>query len=313
MQLIKKIYFILILATCQLIFHTNESKAQQDAQYTLFMFNGLTLNPAYAGSRDRFSITGLFRKQWVGIEGAPTTQTLSLHTPIFGQKMGLGLMVVNDKVGDTRIFTLKGSYAYRLQLGEGFLAAGFHAGFTQYRADYVNIRHALNPNFQDVAFNQNLNESLFNLGAGVYYHTERFYASFSVPQMINNNLTGGISDARQSVHYFLSSGYVFNYHGKVKIKPAIFAKFVSGAPVSIDFNTNVNINDFLEVGISYRWDDSIDFLAILPVGRNLAFGYAYDATLTDLGEHNSGSHEIMLRYEFNVHGKSERILTPRYF
>lgn len=287
--------------------------AQQDAQYTLFMFNGLTLNPAYAGSRDRFSITGLFRKQWVGIEGAPTTQTLSMHTPIFGQKMGVGLMLTNDRVGDSKIFTLKGSYAYRLKVGQSFLALGLHAGFTQYRADYLDVRYALNPNFQDVAFNQNLNETLFNIGTGIYYHNERFYASFSVPQMINNNLTGGISDARQSVHYFLSTGYVFNMKGSIKIKPAIFAKFVSGSPISLDFNANVNIKDFLEVGVSYRWDDSIDFLLILPMGRNLAFGYAYDATLTELNKYNSGSHEIMLRYEFNVLGKSEKILTPRYF
>ncbi|MEO1653166.1 MAG: PorP/SprF family type IX secretion system membrane protein, partial [Bacteroidota bacterium] len=136
---------------------------------------------------------------------------------------------------------------------------------------------------------------------------------FSLPQLFNNNLTGGVSDARQSVHYFLSSGYVFNMNRKIKIKPAVFAKFVPGAPISLDINTNVNILDRLEVGVSYRWDDSIDLLVILPVGKHLTFAYAYDATITELGDYNRGSHEIMLRYEFLVNGKKEKILTPRYF
>ncbi len=290
-----------------------ELRAQQDAEFTMYMFNRLAQNPAYTGNRERASVTGLFRTQWNGIEGSPNTQSLTAHAPLLDQTMGLGFIVMNDRLGDNRFLTFNGSYAYRLKLQKGVLAMGIQAGFTQYRADFTQIRHSISPNVTDPAFGQNLNEILPNFGFGVYYQQERFYLSASVPQMINNDFNDGFSEARQSIHYFLSSGYVINVNGPIQVKPSFLFKYVQGAPFSLDINTNVNLYDWFEVGVSYRWEDSIDFLLNVPVGKNFVFGYAYDFTITDLGQYNSGTHELMLRYEFNVSGNSNRILTPRYF
>lgn len=291
------------------------AKAQQDAQYTMYMFNGLALNPAYAGSRERTSATLLAREQWVGIEGAPSTQSFAIHAPFARQKMGAGLLIVNDRLGVTSSLTLKGAYSFRLNLGRSTLALGVQGGFTNYQADFNNVRHSISPVLLDPAFDQNINELLPNLGAGLFFNTERFYVGLSVPHMINNNLTNGISDARQSVHYFLTSGYVFDLNESIKLRPSFLVKYVESAPMSIDLNVNAQFFERFGLGLSYRVGDSIDFIFELPLTQNFTFAYAFDYTLSELGEYNSGSHELMVRYEFNLGGKrgENRIITPRYF
>lgn len=294
---------------------TQKGVAQQDVQFTQYMFNGLAINPAYAGSRDVFSATGLFRTQWTGIEGAPVTQTVSGHAPLIKERIGLGLTLINDKIGVTNNFTVIGSYAFRIKFKTGTLAMGLQAAITQYRANFTDVRFSVDPTSTDPAFDQNIQRTLPNFGAGLYYNTEKWYVGFSVPQLINRELSDGTkSSARQSRHMFLTAGYVFDVSPTIKIRPSFLAKYVSGAPFSIDANANVWLFDRFAVGASYRLGDAVNFLAEAKVTNNISVGYAYDLTLTQLRKYNSGSHEIMLRIEFGVGSKGKtRILTPRYF
>ncbi|NJL11765.1 MAG: type IX secretion system membrane protein PorP/SprF [Microscillaceae bacterium] len=291
------------------------AQAQQDAQYSLYMFNGMALNPAFAGSRELASLTGLFREQWVGFEGAPSTQTLSFHTPFQERRMGAGVWLANDRLGESRTFQLSLAYAYRLLLDEGELSFGVQGGFTQYRADFDGVNTSFNPNIIDPAFNQNINEILPNLGLGVYFQNNRVYAGFSIPQLFNNNLADEITDARQSVHYFATAGYLLNPQSRIQLTPSFMLKYVQGAPLSFDLNALVNFMDKVEAGISYRIGDSIDCILALPLMKNLKLAYAYDIPLNALGEYNNGSHELLLRFEFNWlgDGPNERIITPRHF
>ncbi len=292
-------------------------KAQQDAMYTQYMFNTLAINPAYAGSRNVLSVTGLFRSQWIGIDGAPETQTLSFDTSIPGKRIGLGLQVFNDKIGITRTSGAYASYAYRIRMERGTLALGLQAGFAKYVADFTNVR--LNSGSQtDIAFGYNLNELLPNFGAGVYYNSDRFYIGASVPHLLNNKLnnpssvvvTNGLV-ARQYLHLFITSGYVFNMGDDFKLKPSFLFKGSMGAPLQLDVNANFWIKDKISLGAQYRTGDAIAALVELQISDQLRMGYSYDRTISNLQTYNSGSHEIMLRYEFGF--ERDRILAPRYF
>ncbi len=293
------------------------AKAQQDAMYTQYMFNTLAINPAYAGSRNVLSVTGLFRSQWIGIDGAPETQTLSFDTSIPGKRVGLGLQVFNDKIGITRTTGAYASYAYRIRMERGTLALGLQAGFAKYRADFTSVR--LNSGSPvDYAFNYNLNELLPNFGAGAYYNSDRFYVGVSVPHLLNNKLnnpssvvvTNGLV-ARQYLHLFITSGYVFNMGDDFKLKPSFLFKGAMGAPVQLDVNANFWIKDKISLGAQYRTGDAFAALMELQISDQLRMGYSYDRTISKLQTYNSGSHEVMLRYEFGF--ERDRILAPRYF
>ena len=310
----KTMRLVMIVALGMSLWITTPSYAQQDVQFTQYMFNGLAINPAYAGSRDVFSMTGLFRTQWTGIEGAPVTQTLSAHAPIVKKRIGLGLTLVNDKIGVTNNFMMIGSYAFRIRFKKGTLAMGLQAAINQYRADFTDVRFSVDPTSVDPAFEENVRKTLPNFGTGIYYNTLKWYVGFSVPQLINWELTdGSVSGARQSRHMFLTAGYVFDVSPTVKIRPSFLAKYVSGAPLSIDVNANVWVYDRFALGTSYRIGDAVNLLAEARINNSISLGYAYDLTLTQLRQYNSGSHEIMLRVEFGIGKNKTRILTPRYF
>lgn len=310
----KTLLFILSLCLSLILLPIENGQAQQDVQFTQYMFNGLAINPAYAGSRDVLSVTGLFRKQWTGIKGAPVTQTLSGHLPLIKDRIGLGLTLINDKIGITNNFTMIGSYAFRIKFKTGTLAMGLRAAITQFRANFTDVQFSVDPTSSDPAFNQNINKTLPNFGTGLYYYTNKWYAGVSVPQLINRELSSGnISNARQSRHVFATAGYVFDVSPSVKIRPSFLAKYVSGAPFSIDVNANVWLYDRFALGGSYRIGDAVNLLAEARISNNISVGYAYDLTLTQLGRYNSGSHEIMLRVEFGVGKDKTKILTPRYF
>lgn len=287
------------------------SQAQQQVMFTQYMFNGLVLNPAYAGSHESISVTALSRIQWVGIDGAPNTQTFSIHSPVPGKNVGLGAFFVRDNIGVTTQNNFYLSYAYRMQMSKGILSFGLQGGFSDTSVSYDELGIA----------DSNLSgtESTFNpnFGAGVYYLTDRFYAGASIPYILNsgsNNEGNSLPDdieTEQIQHYYVTTGTVFDLSHMVKLKPSILVKAVSGAPIEFDFNANVLFDDRLWVGVSYRSFDSIDLLLELQVNQQLRFGYAYDFTTSDLRKVNSGSHEIMLNYRF-VFSKS-KIVTPRYF
>jgi len=296
----------------------NNLFAQQDAMFTQYMFNGLVLNPAYAGSREVLSATALYRNQWVSIPGAPKTITFSMHAPVRNEKIGLGVIFSSDKIGITSTNNVGLNYAYRIKFkNKGTLSMGLQASVLQYRADFASISHSFSPTVYDPTFSQVINRWLPNFGAGLYYYTNKFYLGASVPNIILNRLNGEGTvfqvgnKASQYRHLFVTTGYVFNINKSLKLKPSVLMKFVQGSPVEFDFNANLWLFDMFAVGLSYRTGDSVDALFEFQVTPQLGIGYAYDYTLTSLGKYTSGSHEIMVRYELGF-GK-RRIITPRYF
>ena len=292
------------------------SQGQQQAMYTQYMFNGLAINPAYAGSHQTLEFTALARQQWTGLEGAPSTQTFTAHSPLKNRSIGLGLSVIHDKIGVTGQFGIYGAYSYRIQFhNKGVLSMGLQAGFTQYQEDLTqlqgSIRNPGDPNFSQ----DQVSKFMPNFGAGLYYYTKRYYMGISSPHIVQNKLDDietFDSEAKQSRHYFFTTGYVFDLSRSVKFKPNLLLKVVEGAPVEADINLNFLFQELLWAGVSYRSFDSFDAILQLNVTEQFSIGYAYDfATTTDLKRLHSGSHELMLNYRLKP--PRRRMLTPRYF
>lgn len=307
----KYITFALLLISAS----ASKLYAQQEAMYSQYMFNTLAINPAYAGSRNVTSATALYRNQWVGINGAPETITFSIDAPLNSKKVGLGLQVFNDKIGITKTTGAFASYAYRIRLQKGTLAFGLQAGASQYRADFQNV--SLNPDpSNDVAFNQNVNKVLVNVGTGIYYNTDRFYIGLSSPQLLNNKLSNFTVETSnvfngQALHLFFATGYVFPLSDVFALKPSVLVKGVKGAPIEADLNATLWIKDVFAIGLQYRTKADISAMVEIQASPQIRLGYAYDRSLTKLVQYNSGSHEIMLRYEFGF--EKGKILSPRYF
>jgi len=283
---------------------------QQQVMFTQYMFNGLALNPAYAGSHETVSITALAREQWTGIDGAPSTQTLSVHSPVFNKRIGLGLLVLHDKIGVTEQTGVYAAYSYKIPFVNGAnLALGLQAGVNMYDARFSEVSD-VNPVFAT----GDVQETHPNFGFGAYYFTDRFYAGISIPQLAQNTFDRDNEDSDSKIvrHYFANAGYVIDLDQNLKLKPNILVKAVEGAPVEFDVNANLLIHEVIWVGVSWRSFDSFDALFQLQVTDRLQFGYAYDfATTTDLRRVNGGSHELMLNYRFTFN--KSRIVTPRYF
>jgi type IX secretion system PorP/SprF family membrane protein len=311
MKTMKKILIVLIVALSVV-----EVAAQQDAMYSQYMFNYLLVNPGYAGSRDVLSVTGMYRKQWLNIDGAPSTLTFSADMPIANEKMGVGLTVFRDKIGIEANTGVYGSYAYRVRLTQrGTLSFGANLGFTQYSADLANVITNTNPNpsSPDNAFGGNVREMNPNFGFGMFYSTDKFYLSIALPHILDNKL-GDLSGLGQSLlrrHYFLGAGFVFPVSPNIKLKPSTLVKIVEGAPIQGDFNLNAWYVDKIGLGISYRTGDAFVAMLEFQATTGLRFGYAYDITTTNLTRYAGGTHEIMVRYEFATLKK--KIVTPRYF
>lgn len=308
----KQINKVIIIA-CLLV-GSLTAKAQQDAMYTQYMFNTLAINPAYAGSRNVTSATALFRNQWTGIVGAPKTGTLTIDAPILDKRLGVGLQLFTDKLGVTQTTGAVLSAAYRIRLNEGTLAFGLQGNINQFRADYSSVN--LNSNTYDPAFAFNINKTLFNFGTGVYYNSDRFFVGLSVQDLVKNRLTDyttNNSDFRQTqaMHLFLSSGYVFDLDDDFKFKPSFLIKGVKGAPIEADINATLWIKDVVGIGAQYRTSADVAGLIEIQATPQIRIGYSYDYSTTALRFSNSGSHEIMLRYEFGF--SSGKILSPRYF
>ncbi|QTD39091.1 type IX secretion system membrane protein PorP/SprF [Polaribacter batillariae] len=302
--------FIAILAV---IFFTVSAKAQQDPQYTQYMYNMNIINPAYAGSYDVLSINLLGRSQWVGIDGAPRTLTMGVNSPV-GKNVGLGLSVIVDEIGPVQEQNVYGDFSYTLKVGQNAnLALGLKAGFTFFNICLPCLRKV---NGEDQAFvNQNANKIMPNIGAGAFYYTDKFYAGLSVPNLLKtfhfDKKGGQISRASETKHFFFTSGYVFDLSNDVKLKPSTMIKAAEGSPLSIDFSGNVLLYDKLEFGLSYRLDESVSALINVRASNTLRIGYAYDYTLTNLGNFNSGSHEIFVLFNFDF--ERNKIKSPRFF
>jgi type IX secretion system PorP/SprF family membrane protein len=293
---------------------TQATFAQQDPAYSMFMYNGLAINPAVAGSAETFSATALYRKQWSGIEGAPETQTLNLDAPVWNNKLGLGLSLIKDRIGIVDNLNINAQYAYRIQFSNATLSLGIQGGMNNYKADYTSVV-TNSQNVTDDSFGENTNRTIFNFGSGAYYYSQRFYAGFSVPHIINQSLDGIPNEdgaqSRQYRHYFLTTGYVFDLNEKIKIKPSALLKIAEGAPMQLDISTSIWYNETVSLGFSYRTNDSFTTLFQLQLGKQVRIGYAYDYITSSLSRYTTGNNEVMLRYE--MRRKNNKIITPRYF
>ncbi|MFT6844000.1 MAG: type IX secretion system PorP/SprF family membrane protein [Flavobacteriales bacterium] len=293
--------------------------AQQDPIYSQYMFNTLSINPAYAGSRDALSATILHRSQWAGFEGAPQTQTLTLHSPFKEANIGVGLSVVNDKIGPVQQTGVYVDLAYKLQVTDkGFLRLGLKGGANLYSASLGTIFTGSGANQTgDIAFSQNIsNEIMPNVGVGFYYSTPTFYFGGSAPKLLENDLSledGGQTTLikNESRHYFLIAGAVVNLNRDIKLKPTVLTRFVANAPFSFDLTTNVIFYEKFTLGLLYRYDATIGGIVQYSINDQLNVGYAYDYNTTDFGAYSGASHEVMVSYDFVFSRRNVR--TPRYF
>ncbi|WP_394774511.1 type IX secretion system membrane protein PorP/SprF [Flavobacterium sp.] len=300
-------YFILICS-----FTTFCASAQQDPEYTQYMYNTMSVNPAYAGSTGTLEATLLHRSQWVGIDGAPETQSFSIHSPLVNEMIGLGLSVVNDKIGPSNELYVDGNFSYSIPLGyEKRLAFGLKAGMRMLNVDWSKGRFYNN---NDVLLNQNIdNQMKLAVGAGIYYYTDKWYLGFSIPSFLQNDYYDDVQESidYDRLHYYLMGGYVFDLNPNLKFKPAFLVKAVSGAPLTADISANFMIAEKFVIGGSYRTDDSVSILAGFQISRSFYIGYAFDYTVSDLNKYNDGTHEIILRYQFTQ--KESKIKSPRFF
>lgn len=311
-----KYYYQALFTVVLLMGISSVVQAQQQAMFTQYMFNGLAINPAYAGSHDAISLTGLMREQWTSLPGAPSTQTLAAHSPIRFSRASVGLLLSRDDQDVMQQYGAFASYAYRIPIGKGQLAMGLQGGFTQVRTNLNQLNIITVDNNPDPTFAGNVSTKLLpNVGAGLYFHTKKYYLGLSVPQLIHHSLDNiektTASQAEQLRHYFLTGGYVFALNPQLKLKPSFLLKSVPGAPVELDVNTNLLINETLWLGLGYRSFDALNAMAQLQVTPQLSIGYAYDFTVSGLRKVQSGSHEIMLNYTIKL--SKESILSPRYF
>lgn len=290
------------------------AKAQQHPMYSQYMFNMLNINPAYAGSRGVGTATALYRNQWVGIDGAPRTTSVGFDMPIKEKKIGLGFQLYDDQLGIERTTGFNVSYAFRIQLTEsGTLSLGLQAGLLNYQANFSRVR-TFQPN--DPAFNQNLSGFLPAAAAGIYYNSDRFYIGLSTPALLKtkisyDNTAEIASVSGRDLHVYLATGFVVSLNQDLALKPSVLVKAVSGAPIEYDLNTNLWIQNTIALGFSYRTGDAVVGMAELQLNRQLRLGYAYDKTFSSLNALNTGTHELMLRYEFG--STKGKVASPRYF
>lgn len=291
------------------------SYAQQDAQFSNYMYNTLSFNPAYAGSRGTTSIYLSQRKQWVGLEGAPSTNSLSYHSPLGSSNVGIGLSLLNDAIGPVEENLISLDISYSIQTSyDSQLAFGLRASAHMLNVDFTQL-NIFNPS--DVLAQSNINNRVSpNIGFGMFWYSDKSYVGFSIPNLletshINKGLNSSVSSiSKERLHYHFTAGHVFNISQDILFKPAILTKIVSGAPFQLDLSSNFQIYDKFTIGASYRLDAAVSFLGGFQINRNWLLGYAYDFDTNNLSTYNSGSHEVFLRYEVF---RSNRVRSPRFF
>ncbi|MCH2021775.1 MAG: type IX secretion system membrane protein PorP/SprF [Saprospiraceae bacterium] len=304
--------YILILVFACVIY---KSHAQQHAQYTQFMFNKMYFNPAYAGSKKNLCLSGIYRKQWLGIERAPQTGTFNAHGSVFKSRIGLGLSVTYDQIGFTDKVDIETNYSYIIRFkDESFLSLGLRGSFSymQIRWDQANPTQAFDNSIPGAI----TSKLLPNFGAGVFYQSKYWYAGFSVPHLFQNNLDFSVNpnvsvEPKLQQHYFLTGGLSFDIAKNVQIQPNLLFKYVVNAPFDMDINLSFVFFQKLLVGITYRLGDSVDALVQWRITRQLQIAFAYDFTVSKLQQYNAGSIEAMLEYCFMK--KHEKVHNPRFF
>ncbi len=301
------------LAVIALLVSMTDAYAQQDPHYTQYMYNMNVINPAYAGSKENLSLGLLYRKQWVNLDGAPSTFTFSGHSPV-GKNVGVGLSIISDEIGPVKENNVFGDFSYTLNLGgEHKLAFGLKAGAIFHKIGlYSDISSSL-PHPQEDAFAEDTNDTYFNLGTGLFYYTDKYYIALSVPNMLKANHLdfNGVKYGSKTQHYFLTAGYVFDLNPNLKFKPFAMLKSAFDSPSSLDVSTNFLIQEKLELGATYRVDDSFGAMINFAITPGLRIGYAYDHIISDLKTVTPSSHEFIVLFDLNFPKKVSR--SPRFF
>jgi type IX secretion system PorP/SprF family membrane protein len=300
----------IIIATVVLLFSYCTTQAQQDPQYTQYMYNQAVINPAYAGSTDNLSITTLYRNQWTGFDGAPKTITFSGHSPI-GKKTGLGLSFISDQHGPVKENNIYADFSYTIDVGENNkLAFGLKGGVTLHNIGLFTEVVTVDP---DEAFSEDVSEATPNAGIGAFFYSEKYYVGLSLPNMLRSAHldANGTKYGSEELHYFLTAGYVFQLTENTKFKPSFLVKSELESALSFDVNANFLFYDKFEIGASYRNEDSFSGLVGFAFSENIRMGYAYDHILTDINMEAKASHEVFLQFDLNFPKKVSR--SPRFF
>ncbi|MCC6600139.1 MAG: type IX secretion system membrane protein PorP/SprF [Crocinitomicaceae bacterium] len=288
-------------------------RAQQEPMFSQYMFNTLSINPAYAGSADRVSITAIHRSQWVKFEGAPVTQTITAHSPLRKESISIGGTIVNDQHGPVKETAIFGDVSYRIFMDKSRLAFGLKAGLNLFSANLLD----LNPLTQDdQVFQSNIKtKTLPNFGFGAMWYSQRWFVGVSTPKLLQNKLIAGdlpdFNGNRERIHGFLIAGYVWDVSPYVKFKPTILFKAVNGAPPGVDVTANFLFYEKLWMGAMYRWNDSVGLLFQYEFNNRFKLGYAYDYIISDLSRYTAGSHEVMLGLNLGKGYNGD--VSPRYF
>ncbi|MEM1340595.1 MAG: type IX secretion system membrane protein PorP/SprF [Bacteroidota bacterium] len=291
-----------------LVLFTANSSAQQLPQFTQYMFNTISVNPAYAGSREGLSLTALHRNQWAGLEGNPTTSTFSFHTPMNNERVGLGLSYITDKLGFESTNYVYGDFSYSIPVSfNARLSFGLKAGFTNYRLE--------NPDLNDPFFNANFNSWKPNFGAGLYLSTDRWYAGVSSPRILNTDLNEGEFQALERNSYYAIGGLVLDLSLDIKFRPSVITKFTNGAPATYDITSSFLFYEKFWAGASYRFNDASNFGAFMDyqISRDIRIGYAYDLPTATIRPYSGGTHEVILIFEPKLIRKNNLYKSPRYF
>jgi type IX secretion system PorP/SprF family membrane protein len=285
---------------------------QQNPHYTQYMYNMNVINPAYAGSKESISFGALYRKQWVNIEDAPTSFTFSGHAPT-GNNVGLGLSVISDKIGPVTEQNVYGDFSYTLKLnGTHRLALGLKAGLSFHKVGLREIQSSL-PDPSEGVFGEDINDTSLNFGAGAFYYTDKYYVAFSIPNMMNAAHLdyNGREYGSDVSHYFLTAGYVFDVNYDLKFKPSFILKSAFNVTPSLDVNANFLYMEKIEVGASYRLEDSFGAMVNFAITPELRIGYAYDHIVSELNVTSPSSHEFIILYDLFTPKKVSR--SPRFF
>lgn len=288
------------------------SLAQQDAQYTHYMYNMIDVNPAYAGNRGVTSLFGLYRSQWIGLEGAPVTNNFSINSPIGSSNFGAGLSFIGDKIGASEENNISADVSYSINTSEDYkLSFGLKGTAELLTVDFNKLNRY---DTSDPKFQNNINNKFSpNIGAGVFFNSDKMYVGFSVPNFFDSrhfddNISATVS---QKMHYYFIGGYVFDLSPNIKFKPAFLSKVVQGAPMQLDVSGNFMFNEKFVLGGAWRWGAAASMMAGFQITEGLFLGYGYDLDTTNLTHYNSGSHEIFLR--FDLLKQKENIISPRFF
>ncbi len=304
-----KVISVIILG----LFSITSALGQQDILSSKYMFNGLALNPAYAGSHNYMNSSLMMRKQWAGFNGAPFSSYLSVDAPVEQKNIGWGASLHHDRIGVVNKTDLIGSFSYKIPIKspKSTLALGM-SGKLSYNSAQVNELRVWDK--QDPIYDeQGINNLFPNVGFGVYYYAKNYFAGLSVPHLISYDPEQAFSIKTEDVprivrHYYLAGGYFYEINKNVAVKPSFLLRYLPEAPLQADINTNVLLKKTVWLGASYRTDKSLVLLTRWVINKSFSVGYAIDLSFSDIRYHSDGSHEIFIGYRF---GK-KNIAVPRF-